>query len=98
MIKLELVKKISESTGKDAADVSVIVESFMNTVKQSLKENDPVYLRGFGGFVNKLRAEKLGRNITKKTNVIIPSHYVPIFKPSDEFKIAVKHRVQVISI
>jgi DNA-binding protein HU-beta len=67
-----------------------VIEQFMSVVKDSLAHGENVYLRGFGSFVTKERAEKVGRNITANTSVVIPAHKVPSFKPSDEFKNSVK--------
>jgi len=86
MTKADIVTKISRTTQVDESLVSPIVESFMATVKDSLANNENVYLREFGSFVVKHRAQKVGRNIAQKTKVIIPAQDVPVFKPADSFK------------
>ena len=85
MTKAELCKKISDQTGCDMQSVSAIVESLMVSVKASLEKGENVYLRGFGSFILKKRAEKTARNISKNTTVIIPAHDIPAFKPAKEF-------------
>lgn len=86
MTKAELVALIAEQTGVDKNAVSAVVESFMETVKGSLINNEEnVYLRGFGSFIVKERAAKTGRNISKNTTINIPAHNVPMFKPAKEF-------------
>lgn len=85
MTKAELCKKISDQTGCDMQSVSAIVESLMVSVKGSLEKGENVYLRGFGSFILKRRAEKTARNISKNTTVIIPAHDIPAFKPAKEF-------------
>ena len=85
MTKAELIKKISVQTGCDAKSVAAIVESFMIEVKESLEKGENVYLRGFGSFIVKRRAEKTARNISKNTTVIVPAHNIPAFKPAKEF-------------
>ena len=85
MTKAELCKKISDQTGCDMQSVSAIVESLMVSVKGSLEKGENVYLRGFGSFILKKRAEKTARNISKNTTVIIPAHDIPAFKPAKEF-------------
>lgn len=85
MIKSELVKQISANTGVDYTTALKVVESLMVIVKESLSDGEPVYLRGFGSFILKHRAEKTGRNISKNTTVIIPEHDIPSFKPAKEF-------------
>ena len=86
MTKADLVTRISKSTYLDEMEVLLIVESFMVTVKDSLTKNEIVYLRGFGTFEVKHRAEKTARNISQGTNLIVPAHNVPAFKPSKVFE------------
>ena len=90
MTKSEIVKEISAKTGIDSKAVLAVVEGFMNEVKTSLGENENVYLRGFGSFIVKKRAQKTARNISKSTTMIIPAHNRPIFKPSKEFLAMIK--------
>ena len=85
MTKADIVKEISEKTGVEKATVIKTVEAFMETVKDSLVDGKNVYLRGFGSFVVKKRAEKIARNISKNTTIIIPAHNIPSFKPSKAF-------------
>ena len=96
MTKADIVKNISDKTGMDKSDVQMISEKFMNEVKNSLKNNENVYLRGFGSFVVKTRAEKTGRNISKNLAVIIPAHNIPAFKPSKTFVNSVKQNVPIV--
>ncbi len=90
MTKAELVKEVSKSTGIENATVSAIVEGFMTTVKDALAKEENVYLRGFGTFAVKTRAQKAARNIKANTTVIIPETKVPTFKPCPDFKNQVK--------
>ena len=90
MTKAEIVDKISKNTKVDKAVVQTIVEDFMKTVKDSLIENENVYLRGFGSFIIKHRAEKTARNISKEVTITIPAHNIPAFKPCKTFVNAVK--------
>eukprot|EP00353_Schmidingerella_taraikaensis_P010433 CAMPEP_0185594860 /NCGR_PEP_ID=MMETSP0434-20130131/76391_1 /TAXON_ID=626734 ORGANISM="Favella taraikaensis, Strain Fe Narragansett Bay" /NCGR_SAMPLE_ID=MMETSP0434 /ASSEMBLY_ACC=CAM_ASM_000379 /LENGTH=82 /DNA_ID=CAMNT_0028222477 /DNA_START=1 /DNA_END=245 /DNA_ORIENTATION=- len=82
MTKADIVAEIVEETGLERAEALRAVEAFMNSVKGSLSEGKNVYLRGFGSFVVKERAEKTGRNISKNTAIIIPAHNIPSFKPA----------------
>lgn len=86
MTKAEITNEISRATGIDKDNVLKVVESFMEVVKDSLSNGENVYLRGFGSFIVKERAEKTGRNISKNTAVIIPAHKIPSFKPCNTFK------------
>ncbi|MBR4534667.1 MAG: integration host factor subunit beta [Bacteroidaceae bacterium] len=90
MTKQEIVAEISKQTGVDKATALVVVESFMEQVKESLAKEDNVYLRGFGSFILKKRAQKTARNITQNTTMIIPEHSIPAFKPAKVFFEAVK--------
>ena len=90
MTKSEIVTKIAKKTGLDKEAVLTVVEQFMTSVKDSLVEGEPVYLRGFGSFIIKHRAQKAARNITQKTTMTIPAHNIPAFKPSKSFVSEVK--------
>lgn len=85
MTKAELVKEIASQTGIDNSTVLEIVEGLMESIKNSMINGEEVYLRGFGSFVIKHRAEKTARNITKNTTMIVPAHNIPAFKPSKAF-------------
>ena len=90
MTKAEIVAQIAQKTGIEKVAIQATVEEFMNVVKESLAEGENVYLRGFGSFIIKKRAEKTGRNISKNTTIIIPEHKIPAhnipsFKPAKTF-------------
>jgi len=95
MTKADLVNEISEKTGIEKMAVQNTVEAFMKSVRTAMTKGDNVYLRGFGSFVVKRRAEKTGRNISKNQTIIIPAHNVPAFKPSKTFVEKVKKNVAV---
>jgi DNA-binding protein HU-beta len=90
MTKADIVKAIAEQTGIDKATVLTTVEAFMENVKGSLNKEENVYLRGFGSFILKKRAQKTARNISKNTTIIIPEHNIPAFKPAKTFMVSVK--------
>ena len=85
MTKIEIVREIASKTGLPTKDVLVIVESLMDTIKTSMENGEEVFLRGFGSFIIKHRADKTARNISKNTTVIIPAHDIPSFRPAREF-------------
>jgi len=95
MTKAEIVASISEKSGIEKADVLRVVEDLMTEVKSSLNQGNNVYLRGFGSFIVKERAEKTGRNISKNTTIKIPAHNIPAFKPAKVFVESVKNSVPV---
>ena len=90
MTKAEIVAKIAEKTGVEKSCTQEIVEAFMDIVKETVSQGEPVYLRGFGSFIRKTRAEKVGRNIKEEKSIIIPEHNIPAFKPSKTFANEVK--------
>ncbi|MBQ5663330.1 MAG: integration host factor subunit beta [Bacteroidaceae bacterium] len=92
MTKAEVVNEIAKKTGVEKAVVLSTVETFMEVVKESLVNQEPVYLRGFGSFIIKQRAEKTARDIHKETTLIIPAHNIPAFKPAKTFIQEVKNK------
>lgn len=95
MTKADIVADIAEGTGLERTEALKAVEAFMDSVKSSLSKGQNVYLRGFGSFIVKERAEKTGRNISENKAIIIPAHNVPAFKPSKTFVDDVKTKVKV---
>ena len=94
MTKAEIVAEIANKTGIEKVAVQATVEAFMESVKRSLVNGENVYLRGFGSFTIKERAEKTGRNISRNTTIIIPAHNIPAFKPAKAFLSEVKNKVK----
>ena len=94
MTKAELVNRISEKTGTEKLVTLTIIESMMKEIKNSIVSNESVFLRGFGTFKPKKRAEKTGRNIKKNTTIIIPEHHIPAFKPAKAFVNSVKNNIK----
>ncbi len=92
MTKADIVNEIAKRTGAEKAVVLSSVETFMEVVKESLVGGENVYLRGFGSFIIKQRAEKTARNISKNTTIIIPAHNIPSFKPAKTFLSEVKEK------
>lgn len=94
MTKAEIVANIANSTGVEKVAVQATVEAFMGAVKKSLQDGENVYLRGFGSFIIKKRAQKTGRNISRNTTIVIPAHNIPAFKPAKTFVVEVKSKVK----
>lgn len=90
MTKAEVVTKIAQKTGLEKADVSASLEAFFKVVKSSMAEGENIYIRGFGSFVVKKRAEKVARIISRNKAIVIKEHYVPTFKPAKVFVEKVK--------
>lgn len=90
MTKADIVNEIAKGTGVEKAQVQQIVESFMESIKDAMTKKNNVYLRGFGSFIIKERAQKVARNISKNTTITIPAHNIPAFKPAKSFAVKVK--------
>ena len=95
MTKADIVNEIAKNTGIEKVTVQKTVEAFMDTLKGSLTNGKNVYLRGFGSFVLRKRAEKTARNISKNTTIKIPAHNIPAFKPAKVFVESVKEKTEV---
>ncbi|HOG41016.1 MAG TPA: HU family DNA-binding protein [Bacteroidales bacterium] len=91
MTKADIVNEVAKATGLEKIAVQKVIECFMDSVKNSLEKGDNVYLRGFGSFIVKERAEKTARNISKNTTIVIPAHKIPSFKPAKVFVDKVKN-------
>jgi len=85
MTKAELVGEVALKTGVSRVEILNILEATMETIQEQMAEGENVYLRGFGSFVLKTRAQKVARNILKNTSLIVPEHQLPSFKPCDDF-------------
>ena len=94
MTKADIVNEVAKATGIEKIAVQNVIESFMESVKDSLANDNNVYLRGFGSFIVKKRAKKTARNISKNTTLIIPEHNIPSFKPAKVFMSKVKAGVK----
>jgi DNA-binding protein HU-beta len=94
MTKAEIVNEIANKTGIEKVAVQATVEALMDVVKGAMIDGDNVYLRGFGSFTIKKRAQKTGRNISRNTTIIIPEHNIPAFKPAKSFMHDVKNKVK----
>jgi DNA-binding protein HU-beta len=95
MRKADLVARIAEKTEISKVDVLMTLEEFFSQVKQSIAEGENVYVRGFGSFIAKKRARKIGRNIKANKAIEIPAHYIPAFKPAKIFVEKVKSNLKV---
>jgi DNA-binding protein HU-beta len=98
MTKADIISEISTKTGIEKVDVQETVEAFFKVIKTSMISGENVYVRGFGSFVVKKRAQKTARNISKNTAIIIPEHFVPSFKPAKVFVEKVKNNTKKITV
>ena len=85
MTKAEVVAEIANKTGIERVTVLATVETMMEVIKENMVKGNNVYLRGFGSFIIKQRAQKTARNITQNKAMIVPAHNIPAFKPAKPF-------------
>ena len=86
MTKADIISNIVENTGLPKKDVAATVEAFMKEIRICMAEKkENVYLRGFGTFIIKHRAQKTARNISRNTTMVIDAHDIPAFKPAKSF-------------
>ncbi len=90
MTKAEIVSQIHLKTGVEKIVAAACVDAFVEAVSASLEAKEHVYMRGFGTFLLKTRKEKLGRNITANTSLVIPEHQIVSFKPSKKLAVRIK--------
>jgi len=95
MRKADLVARITDKTGVEKVDVIPVLQAFFDEVKDNLSEGENIYIRGFGSFIAKKRARKIGRNIKKNKAMEIPAHYIPAFKPAKVFVDQVRNNLIV---
>ena len=86
MTKAEIVAEISKMTGVEREKALRAVEAFMQIVKDQTAAGEDVFLRCFGTFTTKQRAEKVGRLIKENKSVVVPAHKIPYFKPCDDYR------------
>ena len=90
MTKAQVVETIHRKTDIDRITIKIVINAFLHVIMQQVARNVTITLRGFGNFFPKPQAAKTARNMALNTRITIPATTVPGFKPSDEFKRAVK--------
>lgn len=85
MTKADIFEEVATRTGIDKTDAAAAIETAMALIRQNMGRGRNIYIRGFGSFIVKKRKQKLARNITAGTQVLVPEHYIPWFKPSPKF-------------
>ena len=93
MRKAKLISQIAEKTGLSKVDVLVVIEQCLREIKDTLATGESIFIRGFGSFVTKTRARKVGRDIKNNISLEIPESRIPAFRPAKEFIDGVKNGV-----
>ncbi|HUU30108.1 MAG TPA: HU family DNA-binding protein [archaeon] len=82
MNKAELVNRVAETTRLPKGVTKNILEKFLEAVGETLSAGNNIEIRGFGSFKVKKRKKQIARNPRTGEKVIVPSRFVPTFKPS----------------
>ena len=95
MTKADIIKDIQKKTNLSRDLIKLVIDSFMETVKETMSQGENIYLRGFGSSLIKERYETKARIISKNETIIVPAHYKPVFKPAPEFLKSVKENLTI---
>jgi integration host factor subunit beta len=92
MTRSELIKKIStENTLLTEDQITIVVTTLIEIIKEALASGDKVEIRGFGSFRLRTRKSRLGRNPRTGEQVSVPEKQVPFFKTGKELRELVNH-------
>ena len=86
MTKADIVDVIASATGLTKVETEAVVDGFISTVINALKEGKNIEIRGFGSFKVKKRKGRVARNPRTGDQVMVAEHYVPLFKVSKDLK------------
>ena len=94
MTKADLVQLASEAIvpGITKKDCAVVVDAFLNSIKDAMAEHKNIEIRGFGTFKVRERKSRLARNPRTGDPVEVPPRAVPVFKPSKELRAIVEEK------
>ena len=90
MNKTELISTVAEAAGMSKKDTEQVLNTFFDTVQNTLKQNDKVQIPGFGTFEVRERAARTGRNPHTGETIEIAAAKVPAFKPGKGLKDAIQ--------
>ncbi len=94
MTKADIVDNIAAATGLTKVETEAVVDGFLATVSQALKDGKSIEIRGFGSFKVKKRKARMARNPRTGEEVFVDEHYVPIFKVSKELRSGVDQNLK----
>lgn len=86
MTKADIVDKVAIGTGLTKLETEAIIEGFLTTVIEALREGKGIEIRGFGSYKVKKKNARNARNPKSGQKVFVPEHFVPTFKFSKDFK------------
>lgn len=94
MTKADLVKKIASETGVLRKDTAIVVDAFLDSIKECLIKGERIEIRGFGTFSLKERKPRIGRNPKSGKIVPVPARVAPAFK----YTRGIKDEVEKLSV
>ena len=86
MNKNELIAELSAKANVSKKDAENVLNAFLETVQDAVKNGDKIQLVGFGSFEARERAARVGKNPQTGAEVQIPACKVPVFKAGKAFK------------
>jgi nucleoid DNA-binding protein len=94
MTKADLVQLASEAIGPGITkkDCAIVVDAFLNAIKDAMAEHKNIEIRGFGTFKVRERKSRLARNPRTGDPVEVPPRAVPVFKPSKDLRALVEEK------
>lgn len=92
MTKAELIDEVAATSDLSKKDSELVVNTFFDSIVDSLSRGDKVELRGFGTFKLRRRKARIGRNPRTGERVDVPAKVVPFFKPGKELRELVNDR------
>lgn len=90
MNKTELIKNVAQNAEISQKEVTVVVQTVVESITNTLAAGEKVQLIGFGTFEVRERAARTGRNPQTGEEMQIAASKVPAFKAGKELKEAVK--------
>lgn len=89
MNKKNLISQIAEATGMSQADVTKVLDAFVDTVEATLKTGEEIRLVNFGTFEVVDQKARKSRNPRTGDPIDVPAKRVPRFRPGKGLKDAV---------
>lgn len=94
MTKADIVDTIASATGLTKVETEAVVDGFISTVINAMKEGRNIEIRGFGSYKVKKRKGRMARNPRTGEQVRVDEHWVPLFKVSKEVRSLVNESMQ----
>ncbi len=89
MNKAELTDAVAEATDLTKTEAARAVDAVLSTITGTLAKGEQVGVVGFGTFLVRDRAARVGRNPQTGAEIQIAAAKVPAFKPGKALKDAV---------